>query len=239
MSDGNTTTQADIGPEAKEAMGMFTKFQEAFAYASNVIVEASKMRGELGELRSQLDGLRGEVETLRRSNLFFDEQVTKLRMERDASGLRVHELEMTLHERNGTITVLESKVENLQFDVKTVREEIRDTREERDAAQLRVMELEEELSKQDKFVKDITLRLEEVSKVLRPQATQVGVGKVEPPPTQQEVEAQFAEILQGEGETTEAYVARVGRYPSEREARAAAQPRAETGQFVAEDPIPF
>lgn len=136
--------------------------QRVFAYASDTIVEASRLRQDFAQLRVEVDGLRDELSRLRRQNEFMDEQLVNVRRSRDEAHGKIHELEGTLHERHVHIQELEARNKNLQFDLDTTKNELGNARKERDDAQLHVMELEEANAKLAKQVEDVKSQWQEM-----------------------------------------------------------------------------
>ena len=176
--------------------------QKVFAYASDTIVEASKLRQDFAQLRVEVDGLRDELSRLRRQNEFMDEQLVNVRRSRDEAHGKIHELEGTLHQRNERIQVLERQVDEAVTTKHMLNDNLTSVSVERDDAQLRVMELEEEN-------KTLKLRIEQVQKqadailsVLRPNTQVAPAGSVEPSADVTEVKT-FDEAERRPGETEE------------------------------------
>lgn len=137
MTDYNQqSTEVDMGT-----------VERVFRYASDTIVEASRLRGEFMALSAEVNALREDLAKLRRHNEFLDEQLTHVRQQRDDSHRKVQELEQVLHERNQENAKLTRRLDEASTTNHHLQDQLSLAQHDRDDAQLRVMELEEENGK--------------------------------------------------------------------------------------------
>lgn len=160
MSEQNQSVEVDM-----------STVERVFRYASDTIVEASRLRGEFQQLSYEVAGLRDDLSKLRRQNEFLDEQLTHVREQRDNAHRKTQELESVLHERNTRITAMEGDATSYQGIVEDLRSKLTNSNKERDDAQLRVMELEESEGKLRAKLAEVEAKAAEIAKLFAPQAT--------------------------------------------------------------------
>lgn len=231
MYEINVPTEAEMSAFEQT----WRKMQDALNAGSALESKFNALKSEMEQARAQftieLEGLRQELHRVQSANIALDESLAINRQQRDRlqhelederseRNQKVRELETALHERNRHVSKLEQQLSDSNAWLESTRNDLCTARTEKDDAQLRVMELEEENTKMKEA-------LDAINKALHPMQVVTEVPKAEEPrPSEPE------HIPQLEGESDYQYFGRVGRYPSEREARAAAQPRTEGGQFA-------
>lgn len=125
-----------------------TTVHSFFERISNTIVEASKLAKDVAALRCEVDALRRDVEIYRERNGRLDEEVNRLRAEREEQRRQIAELQIALSKRNTQLDDQHLEIERLSKDVgrwqdshTEMASRYQDAVKGWDIAELRVMEL--------------------------------------------------------------------------------------------------
>lgn len=177
------------------------RFLATFQRMRDAIVAGSKLAQEFAELRGQVQALREDLDKVRNINATLDEALLSSRQARDGFAADLREANIQLTEANIKLN-----------DTRREREEQRgraDAAEQLAAEQARTIE---ELIKHGDVAVETALRLREDNEGLRKQLETI-----------REQWRGMAQVFDP--------VPPIGKYPSEREERAAMQPREDNGRF--------
>lgn len=161
MSDGNTAIQ--VSPVTEDTM---TNVRQVFQHALDAIVSASTLKGEVDELRKSVQDLQQQVDHYRHTIANYDDQVTRLRDERDAANARVYEAEDRLSTLTKTHNATLVELETLRSRNESQGRTLHEVMKERDEAQFKVLELQDNL----KSVTEKLAKIEDFAKQLFPQS---------------------------------------------------------------------
>lgn len=87
MSDGTTAVQVSPIPTESE----MNSFRNMLDRALNAIVQASELAKVVEAVKTELDGLKHEIQTVRDNNRWLDEQLNRVRAERDEAKAQLGE----------------------------------------------------------------------------------------------------------------------------------------------------
>lgn len=139
--DGNIQT-TDVPTEED-----MNKVRQIFDRGINAIVDASRLASQVQELSNQLDGLRADLDKVRQQNAWLDEQLLRVRQERDKANADATQARMDFEDASRANGSLKASLEQAASALDSLYQQIADLTRERDDAQLRVMELEDQVSK--------------------------------------------------------------------------------------------
>ena len=175
MSDFQVEAQhvSTTEDEMTQAANIFAKMRDA-------VIDASHLAGEVAELRKAVGDLRREVEVLRRDNHWLDEQLTKMRKDRDdaiteakANADEKAYAELNLRNEQSANAQMHQQVASLEGELTTVKRG-------RDDAEFKSLELSEELEKvKAKLAKVMAVFSEETA---TPKAAEAEMPKAMNPP---------------------------------------------------------
>lgn len=172
MSDGNTGIQVTPVPTESEMQG----FRNLIDRALNAIVDASNLAKMVGELRANLDDLKHEIETVRKNNQWLDEQLVRVRGERDKANAEVKVLANCKDDALREVQALTSQAQHDEAEIDRLHTDLDATRKERDDYGLRQMEAEDR-------AKDAEAKLAKITETIKG----LGLGIAEPKAEQAEV----------------------------------------------------
>lgn len=187
--EGNTATPqsstgispSDAALPTEEDMGKVRAFIDQ---AINAFVNASQLKGEVEELRSSISTLREQVEKVNRQNSWLDEQLVRIRGERDIAISDANSAKQARQLDHDTIETLQRQLDTAKVELGKDADLISQLRKDKDDAEYRAMELEEKLSKVNAKVEKFLSLADEIDPPQEPQQvpiTQSWDTKVEPP----------------------------------------------------------
>ncbi len=141
MNDGNT---APLSPVTEDEM---SHVRQVFEKAANAIVQASDLAVKVAELSKVVDALKAEVENVRKQSQWLDEQLTRVRTERDEANAKLHSQSFELTEAHAKANDMVRIHENDTRTIETMRSEINTLRMDRDNASYAHLEASEALTK--------------------------------------------------------------------------------------------
>jgi chromosome segregation ATPase len=125
-----------------------------FERISNTIVDASKLAKDVALLRSEVDSLRHEVDVYRQHNARLDEEVYRLRTEREDQRRTIVELQMELDGHIREVGDLKASRDAINQELTCEKGNVaflngrfQDAAKDRDNAQFKVMELEDSVKR--------------------------------------------------------------------------------------------
>lgn len=152
-NDGNTATpspEASISPvnaASTEDQDMIAKVKDYIDRGINALVNQSKLYEEVNQLRTDIAKMQESVDEVRRQNNWLDEQLVRVRTERDSANKQAQEAEMRMVSLADENQRFQSKLDTAMRLAGEDGLKIESLQKERDDAQMKVMELEDELSK--------------------------------------------------------------------------------------------
>lgn len=140
MDNGNTATQVSPVPSETE----MNSFKQMLDRALNAIVQASELAKVVEGLKADLDGLKHEIQTVRDNNRWLDEQLTRVRTERDEANTQLSQTKNDLAIAVNEHAKVESENTSLKNELTDIRSQLDQAKRERDDYGMKQMQAEEE-----------------------------------------------------------------------------------------------
>jgi hypothetical protein len=134
------------------------RVREIFDRALNALVDASTLAKEVEQVKSDLEGLKAQVTHYRNTIANQDDQITRLRQDRDAARTAQYHAEDEARHQVTKLENLTRETESLSSANVRLNERITEVSKERDEAQFKLLELTEahnELSKKLDTIKSL------------------------------------------------------------------------------------
>lgn len=132
------------------------KIREIFDRALNAMVDATTLAKSVEQLRTDLDSLKTQVTHYRNTIANQDDQITRLRQERDAARTAQYHAEDASRHLTTDYDSVKREVENLSLANVRLNDRISELTKERDDSQFKLLELQEAhnalMEKMDKVV---------------------------------------------------------------------------------------
>lgn len=176
-------TDAYVVPAPQEQEPEMSKVREIFDRALNALVEASSLAKTVEQLRVDLEGLKVQVTHYRNTISNQDDQITRLRQDRDAARTAQYQAEDNTRHLTNDLENSKREVDSLSSANSRLNDRITEVTKERDDAQFKLLELQEAHSALSKKMDDIKSHMQSLFNIAEKAA-----GSDNPsPPSPQEV----------------------------------------------------
>lgn len=173
MTDTYATPAVQEEPE-------MTKVKEIFDRALNALVDASSLAKTVEQLKTDLEGLKVQVTHYRNTISNQDDQITRLRQDRDAARTAQYQAEDNSRHINNELVVIKRENDSLTQSNVRLNERISEVSKERDEAQFKLLELQEAHTELTKKLESVQASLESVFSVFKQQQKAEPVHEVAP-----------------------------------------------------------
>jgi len=145
------------------------KVKEIFDRALNALVSASSLAKEVEQVKSDLEALTSQVNHYRNTIANQDDQITRLRQDRDAARTAQYQAEDTARHMTTQIETIKRENDSLNGSNIRLNDRISEVTKERDDAQFKLLELQESHAALSKKLDDVKAHMQSVFGLAEPQ----------------------------------------------------------------------